>query len=683
MRASLFAVAVALMAGPAFAEGDAPREDIIVTGTKFSGDFGGKSGIPIERVPQSVQIVTSDEIIAQGARSIGDLLRSVPSANPGFSRVGSYQSFSLKIRGFLADQMRNGIRQRYYEDVDASALSNIERLEVLKGPSGVLYGQSAVGGIISIITKRPEEAFSGSVAGTLGSDDQKAITADLTGGLAPGLSIRLTGELERSGTFVDDQDLDRFNGAVSVRFAPSDSVSANLVAEYIERQAQRYGGQPIPGTVQSNGAGRLRRSLNLGEPAVDRLSADAPMAQFWIDVKLADGWTITPRYQYQEFNSEFLQIRLRAPQADGVTINRNGRTGREDDAYQIAQLDLTGEFATGPVGHKILMGFEHDRERSRFTQYNLTNVAAINVLNPVYAYDSVAPARSFAFDQNYNIDGDAIYLQDQIALTDRWDVVGAIRHSWIKAWTEDVGGPVLDSTKVRSTTWQVGSTYRVTDALSIYAGYNTGFDIESTAGARSANGQPLRPEESNQAEFGLRVKRGAFRGSLAVFQIKRVNALTTDPINPDFSINVGAQRVRGFEIEGEWQPRDWWTISAGYAYLDSEITRSNDGDQGMRLGDVPAHTVTARTAITVPGTALTLRGGLSYASNRLLVNGSSVRLPGYAIADVGAGYAFAPFALDVTVSNLFDKRYFTASGNSFAVMPGDPRAVSLRLGVRF
>jgi iron complex outermembrane receptor protein len=119
--------------------------------------FGAKSGIPIAKVPQSIQIVTADEIVEQGARSIGDLLRNVPSANPGYSRVGPYQSFSLKVRGFLADQMRNGIRQRYYEDVDASALSNIDRVEVLKGPSGVLYGQSAVGGIVSIITKQPQD----------------------------------------------------------------------------------------------------------------------------------------------------------------------------------------------------------------------------------------------------------------------------------------------------------------------------------------------------------------------------------------------------------------------------------------------------------------------------------------------------------------------------------------------
>lgn len=684
LRSSFIALAVASMATPVMADDEAPRDEIIVTGTKFSGDFGAKSGIPIEKLPQSVQIISSDEIIEQGARSIGDLLRGVPSANPGFSRVGSYQSFSLRVRGFLADQMRNGIRQRYYEDVDASALSNIERIEVLKGPSGVLYGQSAVGGIISIITKRPQEEIAGSLAGTIGNYDQKMLSFDMTGGLAPGLSARITGEIERSGAFVDFQDMDRLNGGLSLRYAPSDSVTANLVTEYVERQTKRYPGLPIQGTVESNGVGGLRRGLNLGEPEVDRLTADAPLVQFWIDVKLNDNWMITPRFQYQEFNSAFTQIRLRAPEADLTTINRNGRTGRENDEYYIGQLDLTGELRTGPVIHKLLIGYEYDRERGQFTQFNLTNVTPISVLNPVYNYNSVAPTSTFAYDQFYNIDGDAIYLQDQIALTDRWDIMGAIRHSWIKATTADVDGPFFDSSKIQSTIWQMGTTYRLSNALSVYAGYNTGFDVESSAGTRAANGEPLAPEKSNQMEIGLRFKGEALRGSIAAFQIERVNALTTDLANPDFSINVGEQRIQGVEVEGDWQPMPWWSLSAGYAYLKSKITKSNDGDQGRRIGDVPAHTVTARTAITVPGTALTLRGGVNHVSNRLLVNGSNVRLSGYTIADIGAGYRFdSRVTLDATVSNLFDKGYYTASGNSFAVIPGDPRTVSLRLGVGF
>jgi iron complex outermembrane receptor protein len=114
--AVIFTLATAAAHG---AERDRDLDEVIVTGSKFTGDFGGKSGIPLEKVPQSVQVVDANAISDLGAQSIGDVLRVVPSANPGSSRVSAYQSFSLKMRGYIADQMRNGIRQRYYEDVDA------------------------------------------------------------------------------------------------------------------------------------------------------------------------------------------------------------------------------------------------------------------------------------------------------------------------------------------------------------------------------------------------------------------------------------------------------------------------------------------------------------------------------------------------------------------------------------
>ncbi len=690
MKTSFIAIAATLLLStPARADEAADNanldnRDIIVTGTKLSGDFGAKSGIPIAKVPQSIQIVTADEIVEQGARSVGDLLRNVPSANPGYSRVGAYQSFSLKVRGFLADQMRNGIRQRYYEDVDASALSNIDRVEVLKGPSGVLYGQSAVGGIVSIITKQPQDSQFGSFAVTLGQYDQKMLTVDMNTSLAPGLAVRVTGEVERSGTFVDHQDMNRKNVAFNLLHAPSDSVAAHLVAEYVERDTQRNPGLPIKGTVQGNGVRALSRSLYLGEPAVDALTANAPMVQAWVDVKLSDNWTVTPRVQYQEFNSSFLQIRLRAPDAlDPTTITRNGRIGREDDSYTIGQIDLSGRLVTGPITHKLLFGYEYDHERSRFTQSNLTNVSSINVLTPVYAFNGIAPAKTFAFDNFYNIDGHALYAQDQIDLTDRWNLIGAIRHSWIDASDGDWKGATNNRAKTSTTIWQIGSTYRLTNVLSVYAGYNTGFDIENTGGARTRTGEPLKPEESNQAEVGLRYRTDSLRGSVSLFQIKRVNAVTADPVDPDFSINAGEQRVRGVEVEGEWNVTDWWQLNAGYAWLDGKVTRSNDGIVGKRIGDLPEHSFTARTNVTIPGTPVTLRGGINHITNRVLVDGSDVILPAYTLADIGVGVDLKPVRIDVTLSNLFDERYFTASGNGFAVYPGEPRTVSVRLNVGF
>lgn len=680
LHVSACAVACCLTV-PAFAADDGSDTTIIVTGTKT--EFGEKSGVPIEKLPQSVQVISAEDIVEQGANSIGEILRSVPSANPGYSRVGAYQSFSIKLRGFLADQMRNGIRQRYYEDVDASALSNIERVEVLKGPSGVLYGQSAVGGIVSIITKRPQDEAALAIAATVGNYDQKVLSFDATGPIADGLTARVTGEIERSGTFVDFQDMDRLNGSISLRYALSDSVVANLVAEYVERDTRRNPGLPIPGTVQSNGVSAINRDLYLGEPAIDNLFSHAPLVQAWVDVALSDNWTVTPRFQFNEFNTRFYQIRLRAPQANLTTINRNGRQGHENDEYYIAQIDVSGELKTGGLTHKILFGYEYDRERGRFTQSNLTNVTPINVVAPVYAYDTVAPVAVFAFDNFYNIDGHAIYLQDQIDLTDRWNLIGAIRHSWIDASDGTFGGAAANQAKTSTTIWQIGSTYRLNDALSVYAGYNTGFDVESSAAARSANGARLLPEKSSQGEIGLRISSGTFRGSVSAFEIKRSNALTTDPANPDFSINIGEQRVRGVELEGSIQMADWWTLRAGYAYLDSKITKSNDGDQGLRLGDVPKHSFNAGTEIVIPETGVSVRGGLNHVSNRLLTNGSAVILPSYTLANLGAGAKLGVFTVDLAVNNLFDERYFTASGNAFAVYPGDPRTVSLRVGVNF
>lgn len=676
------AVALALVAGNA-AAADPNLDEVIVTGTKFAGDFGTKSGIPLEKVPQSVQVVGADDIADLGAQSIGDLLRTVPSANVGFSRVGAYQSFSLKIRGFLADQMRNGIRQRYYEDVDASALSNIERVEVLKGPSGVLYGQSAVGGILSIVTKQPDGEAGAAVSATFGSRGQKMLTGDFRAPVSDRLGIRVTGELERSGTFVDFQDLDRDNVAVTLRYEFSDRAIGHLVTEYVERRTQRYPGLPIPGTVESNGGAELPRGLYLGEPTQDVLTADAPLVQAWLDVKLNDQWTLTPRLQYQEFNSEFTQIRLRAPQANLTTINRNGRWGREDDGYTIAQLDLSGTVQTGPVEHKLLAGYEFDHERSRFTQYNLTNVSPISVLAPVYAYDIVGPARTFAFDTNFDVDGHALYLQDQVALTDRWDVVGSVRHSWLKVWSRDVGTTTKIGTDVQNTIWQLGTTFQLADGLSLYGGYSTGFDIESSGGGRTASGEPLKPEESEQLEAGLRLTQGRFRGSFSVFQIKRVNALTTDPNDPDFVLNVGEQRVRGAELQGDWAVTEHLLVSAGHALLKSKITRSNDGDEGLRLGDVPKHTSTLRASWTLPQYDVTLRAGLSRVTSRLLVNGSSVVLPGYTLLDAGASFKVSRAEVDLMLGNLANKRYYTASGNAFAVMPGDPRSVQVRIGTRW
>lgn len=687
--AALPALIAALLAAPAFAAGEVASaspetlDTVVVTGTKTDDAFGAKSGIPLSKMPQSVQVISADAIRTEGVRSVGDLLRDVPSANPGNSRVARYQSFSLKVRGFLADQMRNGMRQRYYEDIDASALSNVERVEVLKGPSSVLYGQSAIGGILSIITKRPETTFGGSASLRIGQDDERVGTFDLTGPLtADGrFSARLSGEIERSGTFVDGQDIDRDNVALAARWNVSDAVTVHWLSEYISRETLGYPGLPVTGTVVGNGHGTVRRGVFLGEPSLRPLTADSPLIQLWADIRLSDRWTLSPRYQYQGFRSEFSQIRVRGMQADGVTLNRNGRYGKEDDDYQIAQLDLAGRFETGRVGHQLLLGVEGSREDSTFVQSNLTNVGPVNIYSPIYTYPAITPATVHAFDFAGLGDGTAVYAQDLVSLSPAWDVIVGLRHSRLD-YTQTNDG-VRDDSSSAATTWQLATNLRLSDRWSLFGGVNTGFDVESTMGARAADGHVFDPERSRQVEAGVRYGSDHHRVSVALFDLRRYDALTADPVDPDFSVQDGEQRVRGLEVEGVSRFGEAWTLTWGASRMDGKVLRSHDGDQDAELGDTPKLTGLLRTRYALADTPWSFDAGVYGVGSRRLVNGSDVRLSGYALVDAGVQYARDDWSFGLTVNNLFDRRYYTASGNTFSVLPGDPRHVALRVTYAF
>jgi iron complex outermembrane recepter protein len=680
---------------------DQNQDVVVITGAKTDGgEFGSKSGIPLGQVPQAVQVLDAEDLVERNVRSVGDVLKAVPSASIGTPRTSAYQSFSLKVRGFYVDQMRNGVRQRYYEDVDASAISNIERVEVLKGPSSVLFGQSAVGGILSIVTKRPEREFGGSVSGVVGSFDQKAVSFDVTGPLSKeaGVYFRATGEVERSGTYVDYQDIERENAALSLTWEASDNVTAYFVSEWQERRTQRNPGLPIVGTVVSNGVREVPSETFLGDPGRSDLEAFSPLLQAWVDIKLNDVWTLTPRLSYSELDTNFTQLRVRAVAADGVTVNRNGRFGKEDDNYTIGQLDLTGALQGLGGTHNLLVGLEYNRERSTFYQENITAVPTINSLNPTYG---TVPARPYplAFLSNSNIDSWAVYAQDRIDLSDRWNVVLGARWSSFETRSEFSSDLVIDPADVTEdeldhSTFQIGSTYRLDGGFSLFGGYATGFDMENVAGSRSFSGSPFDPEESSQLEAGLRYAEGPISGSVSAFEIKRTNVVTDDPINLGFSIQTGEVRVRGLEAEGAWQISEDFSVQGGYAWLDGEVTSSNAGNQGFALADTPDGQANLFVRYDLPNLPIQLRAGVNYVGDRAFSDNagitifpglasSDVTLPAYTTLDIGATYDFGSARLDLSVANVTDETYYTREFNDFSVFPGEPLQASLRLTADF
>jgi TonB-dependent siderophore receptor len=676
--------------------GSSELEILVVTGTKTGGgEFGSKSGIALAEMPQSVQVVRG---VDAASHSVADVLRAVPSANVGNPRTAPYQSSSLRIRGFLADQLRNGVRQRYYEDVDASALSNVERIEVLKGPSAVLFGQSGQGGIVSLVTKRPQREFASSASGELGSYGGRLARFDLTGTVLaePGLFFRATGELERSGTFVDDQDLDRENFALSLTAEFSPEVTGYLVGEWIARRTQYNPGLPLVGTVLPYRGGDLPIGRFLSEPDLSHLDASAPLLQGWLDLELAPAWRLKPRVSYSGFRTDFVQIGVGGLLEDGIRVNRAGRSGEQDDTYWIGQLDLEGELGAFGVSHRLLGGIEYSRERGAFLQRRLTNVGPIDPRRPEYQFRRTAPQFEFDFDRHYATDGAAAYAQDLLQLGDSWNLVLGARYSWFRSRTTGTERPADPPplnppssgawSRVGGLAVQVGSSYQLGAGWSVYGGFNTGFDVENTASALSASGAPLEPERSDQFEAGVRFAGERISASLAAFQIRRLNLRTADPDHPEFSVQKGKVRARGVELEGSAELGGGLQLQAGYAWIHSRIVRSDQDDEGSELVDTPRHQANLTLRWAVPGTPLELWGSGNHVGTRWLPAprlADRVRLPSYAIVDIGASYVFGRTQIDLVLQNLRDRRYFTASRSRFAVFPGEPRRALVRVTQRF
>ncbi|MEQ1780158.1 MAG: TonB-dependent receptor [Hyphomonadaceae bacterium] len=686
--AALFLCAVPLASAQSTLENS---DVVVVTGTK-TNDFGAKSGIPIEKMPQSVQVVDSNDIIATGARTIEDALRVVPSATVAHSRIATFAGNTLRIRGFSPQQIRNGMYQRFYDGTDPSALSNVERIEVLKGPSGVLYGQSGIGGIVSIITKQPTDAFQGSVALTGGSYDQKMATVDIGGPVMDGLGIRFTGEIERSGSFTDFLDLERENSAVALAWRPTDWASAHFVAEYLHRKTLENPGLPVVGTVISNGVATVDRSTYFGEPSYNVQENHAPFLQGWVDFRIADGWTLTPRVQYSEWNNTSKSTTLLTPAPGSLTtIPRVGRNAGEKDKFWLAQLDLAGDFQALGISHKLLVGIEYNKDKVPFRMNDFVpcGIGSIDSLNPVYG---CGPQTSnFGFLADARLEGVAIYAQDQIALTEAWNVVAGIRHS--KSVNDNVFATAFfsspSSADLDNTSWQLGTTYALGGGLSLFGGYNTGYDLGAVTASRRFDGVPFEPETSDQAEAGIRLTQDTLRGSISLFRIRRNNVAVADPANFGFQVQDGQFRVQGVEVEGEWSPMADWVLQGGYAYLDGEVSKTTEPALlGAQLAETPenAASFSARTKLG----AIDLRASANYVGSRKMVNGGSVTLPEYTTVDLGAGMDFDTWRVDAVLSNVFDETYyFSDNASRFSlntedrVFPGDPRTFSIRLSHKF
>lgn len=675
------------------------QKEISTAGTKFP--------VKITSVPQSIQVITEDIIEEQGARSIGDIMKSVPSANVFGSRFSRFPE--VHIRGFKAMQIRNGIRQLFFGNVDFSALSNIQSVEVLKGPGSTVFGQNGSGGgIINIVTKRPYDELGAEVSFTRGG--WTGFDGDITSGqwdfnapLTPdgALKARFTGEVERTDTFIRFQDLNREDFGLALAYDNGGPVRGFINAEYQHRQTLPNPGLPVVGTVQSSGVGQISRDTFLGDPKLDNLGIETPLVQAWVEVDILKDWNgvlkdwkVTPRFQYFEFNGDQDQMYLGATSVDQgkrqINVSRSGRSGfKERDRTYIGQIDLTGTLKTGPLSHQIYLGGDYTNYLSFGGWLARSNVPTIDALNPTFmSTPSATDPTRLRFKRGWKVSSFA--FQDLVTITPYFDLLGGVRYSSVTGDAfQSLTSQKIVEMDATNTSFQIGGTFHVTDSVHLFTGFGQGFNVSTMVGLghTTAKGKTFKPSLSEQVEAGVKVNfPWGLTGTASLFRILRANVNTPDRNNPGFQVQTGEVRSRGAEVEMAYQVTDQWYFQGGYSFIDAKITQSNAGDVGNRLQNIPQHQANLWTHYRINNGLLrnlTLSAGMRFVGNRPLDNANTVELPHYTIMNLGASYTYKNVKLELFADNVLDKRYFIANDFGLTVFPGTPRTIMGRVSLKY
>lgn len=669
------------------------QDNILITATRpaYRGEFE-----PLE-VPQAEQVIGPQQLRDINALDLNSALDFAASVARQNNFGGLWNSFA--VRGFVGDEnlpsnyLVNGFNAgRGF--AGPRDLSGIEAVEILKGPRAALFGRGEPGGTVNLVTKRPRFESAGEIRLLAGSFDTYRADADLQTTLGDAVGVRFAGFYEDAGSFRDTVETERYG------FMPSVAVKLGEATRIVYEL--EYARQEVPfdrGVVAVNGQlGVIPRSRFLGEPGEGPNVAEVLGHQIELQHDFNDNWSALVGVNYRDTSllgtsteAELTASRQRLLR-DGRTLTRQRRLRDYDATYFVARAELAGNFTTGDVTHRVLIGadtdrFENDqvflRARGPTLASNPTEqqLQAIDIFNPVYGrfpLATLAPLTNQVEVQNAT----GVYAQYQVGISETFELrVGGRYDDYDQRLTNRANGRVREAGENRFSP-QVGAVWRATPEISIYATY--GENYRPLSGA-DFTGNPFDPNLSESLEGGIKyaAASGRLTATASVFSIQQGNILVADPVNAGFTVAGGEAQSRGFEfdLEGELAPGlDLWV---SYAYVDAEIENDvADPDFGklIRAGDrllnIPEHTLSVQLAYSteVAGRDVRFGGGVLHVSERLGEVGTTFELPDYTLARLFAEAELTEgVRLRVDVDNLFDTTWYSNSFSQLWVQPGTPR----------
>ncbi len=642
-----------------------------------------KTATPLQDVPQSISVVTAEQILDQQMKSLAELARYVPGVS---SQQGENNRDQIIFRGqnSSADFFLNGVRDdvQYYRD-----FYNLERVEVLRGPNAMIFGRGGGGGVINRTTKEADFAPLRAVTLQAGSFDFKRATLDLNQPLNAALAARLNAVAEDSASFRDSVTLRREGVNPTLTLQPDQRTKLTLAYEYFrdkctaDRGITSLQGRPADVPIETF----------YGDPAQSRAGINVHLVTAAFERRLGR-LTIRDRALIGNYSRGYQNFVPGATTPDQSLVALTAYNNATHRRNFFNQTDLTYTAATGALRHTLLGGLEFGRQLTdNFRNTGYFNNAATSILVPFAAPTIAAPVtwRQSATDANNHLKLDlgALYAQDQIEFSPRWQAIAGLRlDSFDLQFTNNRTGEYL-ARRDRLVSPRAGLVFKPAGKISLYANYAVSYLPSSgdQFAALTTITRQMQPEKFTNYELGAKwALLDRLDLTTAVYRLDRTNTRATDPTDPTRLLQTGRQRTRGFELGlvGTLTPR--WTATAGYAYQDASIVSATaSAPAGATVAQVPRHTFSFWNKYQL-ARPFAVGLGLVGRSAMFAAIDDTVVLPGYATLDAALYYAIGRhWRLQANIENLLDRRYYLNADSNTNISPGSPFAIRVALTARY
>ncbi|WP_342238689.1 TonB-dependent siderophore receptor [Inquilinus sp. OTU3971] len=639
---------------------------------------GSKTDTPLIETPQSISVITRDQMTAQGVESLAQALRYTPGV-AGELYGTDVRSFGLQMRGFTVGNdafYLNGLRMRGsgYGLFNALDPYGAERIEVLRGPTSVLYGQNSPGGLINYVSKRPAEDPFREIEFGAGSFGRYQGQFDLNGALTEDgtWTGRVTGLMREGDTQTDFVDDDRIFIAPALTFRPDDDTSLTLLGHY-QRDRTGWGMQYLPaaGTVFRSPFGRVPASRFIGEPSFDEYNTTTASAGWLFEHRFDDTWTVLQNARYSYLQHDEKGVFGGGLQEDGRTYDRYADAGgARFDGFAVDN-QVQAKFDTGAVGHTVLAGLDY--QSASYNDYAASGeVDPIDIFDPKYGA-TIGPLTPYT-DKDVSVGQTGIYLQDQIAWQN-WRLILGGRHDW--AYTDSVERLTGERNHQEDSafTWRAGLVYLSDIGLAPYFSYSESFQPSIGIGS---DGQVFKPETGRQYEIGVKYQPPGANAFVTVsaYDLTKQNLVRYVGLD---TIQTGEVRVRGVELEAVASFEFGLDVTAAYTYTDAEITDDAEGNKGNSPFGVPKHRASLWADYTIHGgdwDGIGFGGGVRYIGDSEGDDANTFDVPDATLFDAAIHYDWRDLRFQINASNLFDRTYVASCYDAgFGCFYGEGRKV--------